>query len=80
MGAGGKTQFLDTVLQKFPKVMDNYREIFLGGGSVLFGLLDARNKGDIVVNGSMYSYDINFYKNVQENWEDVYEETLKIVV
>ena len=33
---GGKTQILDNVLQKFPKEMDNYREIFLGGGSVLF--------------------------------------------
>jgi DNA adenine methylase len=82
---GGKTQILDIVLQKFPKEMDNYREIFVGGGSVLFGLLDARNKGDIVVNGLVYAYDINetlvhFYKNVQDNWEDLYEETVKLSV
>jgi DNA adenine methylase len=82
---GGKTQILDIVLQNFPKEMDNYREIFVGGGSVLFGLLDARNKGDIVVNGLVYAYDINetlvhFYKNVQDNWEDLYEETVKLSV
>lgn len=80
---GGKTQILDAVLEKFPKEMDNYREIFLGGGSVLFGLLEARNKGYIVVNGTVYAYDINetlihFYKNVQDNWEDVYNETVKL--
>lgn len=80
---GGKTQILDVVLDKFPKEMNNYREIFIGGGSVLFGLLNARNKGDIVVNGIIYAYDINetlihFYKNVQDNWEDVYDETVKL--
>ena len=37
---GGKTQIIKQVLEKFPTQMESYHEIFLGGGSVLFGLLD----------------------------------------
>ena len=36
---GGKTQILDKVLNTFPKVIENYHELFLGGGSVLLGVL-----------------------------------------
>ncbi len=32
---GGKTQILDKILEDFPKEIDNYHEIFIGGGSVL---------------------------------------------
>ena len=36
--AGGKTQILSQVLSKVPKTMENYHEIFLGGGSLLLSL------------------------------------------
>ena len=36
---GGKTQIMKDVIDKFPKAMNNYHEIFLGGGSVLLALL-----------------------------------------
>lgn len=36
---GGKSQILDKVLEKIPRDISNYREIFVGGGSVLFGIL-----------------------------------------
>ena len=42
--AGGKSQLLEKILQKFPDEMENYHEIFLGGGSVLLGVLDLQNK------------------------------------
>ena len=35
---GGKNQIINTVLNSFPKNINNYHEIFLGGGSVLLGL------------------------------------------
>jgi len=36
---GGKTQILDKLIAEFPTKINNYHEIFLGGGSVLFTLL-----------------------------------------
>mgnify|MGYP000400833173 CR=1 FL=1 len=36
---GGKTQILDKLITNFPIEINNYQEIFLGGGSVLFTLL-----------------------------------------
>lgn len=65
---GGKTQILELVLRQFPKHMYNYHEPFVGGGSVLLGLLS--RKKDIVVHGTIYASDANehliaLYKNIQ---------------
>ncbi len=46
---GGKTQILDVVFQKFPKQISNYYEPFIGGGSVLFELLNQLEKNTITV-------------------------------
>lgn len=75
---GGKTQILDKVLEKFPKVINNYREPFLGGGSVLLGLLDKVDKGDIQIHGKIYACDINdkliaMYNNIKMHPEKVIE-------
>ena len=40
---GGKTQILDFVLGNFPDKINDYHEIFVGGGSVLFAVLDRCN-------------------------------------
>jgi DNA adenine methylase len=69
---GGKTQMIDTIMDKFPSEMENYHELFLGGGSVLFALLSLQKQGKIVVKRKIYAYDLNetlihVYKNVQTN-------------
>jgi len=72
---GGKTQILDKVLKTFPREMENYHELFVGGGSVLFGILESK---DITVKGKVYAYDknqklINMYRQIQENPKDVHD-------
>lgn len=81
---GGKTQILDTILSHFPTTMNNYREIFLGGGSVLLGLLTRVKSGSIVVQGKIYAYDINeplvyVYKNIQSSHKELFDALQKII-
>lgn len=75
---GGKTQIIDKLLDKFPRNINNYHEIFLGGGSVLFGLLSNKN---ITVTGNVYAYDLNepliyyikIYKIIMKNYTIIYK-------
>lgn len=74
---GGKTQILDKIIQHIPNKMNNYHEIFLGGGSVLFMLLTHIENGSIQVKNKIYAYDINepliyMYKNIQSNHIELY--------
>ncbi len=69
---GGKTQIIQQIINHFPTEMNNYHEIFLGGGSVLFALLSLRKSNNIKVNGKIYAYDlnqdlINLYQVIQTN-------------
>jgi len=70
---GGKTQILQDVLAEFPRTMENYFEPFLGGASVLLGVLSS----DIHVKGGIYASDvnptlINFYTIVKEKPHHLY--------
>ena len=81
---GGKTQILDKLIVEFPTEINNYREIFLGGGSVLFSLLSYVNANIIKVNGKIYAYDVNepliyVYKNIQSQHNDLFD-TLQNVI
>jgi DNA adenine methylase len=81
---GGKTQILETVLAQFPKEMVNYHEPFLGGGSVLLGVLSYKKAGAIKVSGQIYASDLNsnligLYKNIQSNPEALIVEVKKLV-
>jgi len=69
---GGKTQILEEVLSHFPNSMVNYHEPFLGGGSVLLGLLQKVRAGEIEITGAIYASDANtalisLYTHVQAN-------------
>jgi DNA adenine methylase len=74
---GGKTQIMDKLILDFPVEMNNYREPFLGGGSVLLALLSHVKSGAIQLHGSAYAYDVNepliyLYKNIQTRHNDLY--------
>lgn len=76
---GGKTQIIDKLIGEFPTKINNYHEIFLGGGSVLFALLSYVKNNIIQITGDIYCYDlnedlINTYKNIQTNHEKLYNE------
>ena len=76
---GGKTQIIDNIMSKFPDEMNNYHEIFLGGGSVLLALLSYKKHNLITITNEIYAYDlnealINVYKCIQETPLDLYNE------
>lgn len=67
---GGKSQILPTLLEQFPREIRNYHEPFLGGGSVLLGVLHQIRTGAIRVSGRVYAYDANphliqLYRDIQ---------------
>jgi DNA adenine methylase len=73
---GGKGKLVDKLLNKLPDNINNYHEIFLGGGSVLFAVLTNANKK---ITGKVYAYDLNepliyVYKNIQDNHLSLYDE------
>jgi DNA adenine methylase len=81
---GGKTQILDKLVVEFPIEINNYHEIFLGGGSVLLALLSYVKAGVIKLNGTIYAYDLNepliyVYKNIQSSYNELYVEMQKII-
>ena len=44
---GGKTQILKTIISNIPSEMNNFHDVFLGGGSVLLAVLSLQKTGDI---------------------------------
>lgn len=75
---GGKRKQADDLLRQFPKTIHNYHEPFVGGGSVLFAVLQT-----IQVKGIVYAYDTNeslihMYINIQQQPARVYTETHKL--
>jgi DNA adenine methylase len=81
---GGKTQIIDKLIADFPVEINNYRETFLGGGSVLLALLTYVKNGIIKIHGNIHAYDLNepliyIYKNIQNNHNELYEQLQNII-
>lgn len=81
---GGKSQIIDEVLSHFPTEIQNYHEPFLGGGSVLLGLLSYINCGKIAITGKIYVSDLNanlihLYRNIQSQPEIVITEVKTLI-
>jgi DNA adenine methylase len=80
---GGKTQIIVEVLNKFPREINNYHEIFLGGGSVLLAFLCCVENKKINVKGKVYVYDlnnslINTFNQLKNNLDNLLKELEKI--
>jgi DNA adenine methylase len=78
---GGKSQILESVLQSFPTEINNYHEPFVGGGSILLGILSSER---IHIRGKIYASDLNssligLYKNIQNRLDDFIQEVNSIV-
>lgn len=64
--AGGKTQLLDSIIERMPKTYNKYYEPFIGGGSVLFAVMPKK----AVINDTNEQL-INLYCQVRENVQAV---------
>jgi DNA adenine methylase len=72
---GGKTQIIDSVFNLFPKEISYYYEPFIGGGSVLFELLNRLEKGTIKVDkifiGDFNENLINLYNSIKTDLDQL---------
>ena len=80
---GGKTQIIQEILNEMPTNIQTYHEIFLGGGSVLFGILSLQLKGVIKIQ-KICAYDLNkpliyVYKNIQKTPKKFLNQIIPIV-
>jgi DNA adenine methylase len=81
---GGKTQIINKLIGYFPTSINNYHEIFIGGGSVLFALLYLVKNNIITVNGTINAYDFNnhlisMYKIIQTKPKKLYKSIQKLI-
>ena len=56
---GGKHKLLTHIINKIPKKLNSYHDIFLGGGSVLLAILTLQTYNKITINGTINAYDLN---------------------
>lgn len=75
---GGKTQIINNVISKIPTEINNYHELFLGGGSVLLAVLSLQKQNKIVIKNKIYAYDINkdlinVYKHIQNSKDEFFK-------
>lgn len=75
---GGKTQIIHRLMTDFPTEIRNYREPFLGGGSVLFALLSHVKRGTIQIRGTIFATDANeslihLYIHIQMRHVELYD-------
>jgi len=81
---GGKGQIIDKLIKQLPdKKINNYHELFVGGGSFLIMMLWAKEKKYITINGNINVYDLNealieTYNNIKNNKNELYERIKQI--
>lgn len=68
--AGGKSQLLDTIREKYPKNIDKYCEPFIGGGAVLLDILANYSPKEVMIN-DINPELTNVYTQIRDNVSDV---------
>ena len=68
--AGGKSQLLDEIRQKYPTNIEKYCEPFVGGGAVLFDILDKYAPKEVLIN-DINSELINTYIQIRDNSKEL---------
>ena len=64
--AGGKTQLLLEIRTKYPQTVIKYCEPFVGGGAVLFDVLQTFHPNEVLIN-DMNAELINIYQQIKSN-------------
>lgn len=65
---GGKTQLLPEIRQRYPENIIKYCEPFVGGGAVLFDVLQTFHPNEVLIN-DINPELINLYENIRNNCE-----------
>lgn len=68
--AGGKTQLLDLIRNKYPDNIERYCEPFVGGGAVLLDVLVNFHPKEVLINDINFEL-INTYTQIRDNVEGV---------
>ena len=77
--AGGKSQLLDIIREKYPEKIEKYCEPFVGGGAVLLDVLENFHPKEVMIN-DINSELINVYMQVRDNVENVIELLLNMQI
>ena len=65
---GGKTQLLPEIRQRYPDNITRYCEPFVGGGAVLFDVLQGHHPQEVLIN-DINPELINLYETIRDNCE-----------
>lgn len=71
--AGGKTQLLPEIRTKYPQTVTKYCEPFVGGGAVLFDVLQKCHPEEILIN-DVNAELINTYAQIKNNCDNLIEQ------
>lgn len=80
---GGKGQIIDKLIKLLPDKINNYHELFVGGGSFLIMVLWAKKKKYITIDGDINVYDLNeglieTYNHIKNNKNELFESIKQI--
>ncbi|MBS7294184.1 MAG: DNA adenine methylase [Treponema sp.] len=72
---GGKTQLLEEIRTKYPQSIEKYCEPFVGGGAVLFDILNTFQPKEVLIN-DINKELINTYSQIKTNCQNLIKELL----